>query len=206
MTCDFTYNSGRGDDCVAAYVAAAKDVPLDCPPGTALSYSSLGYAVLGRVVGVLTGQTWDAALRDRLFTPLGLSHSMTLPEEALRFRAAMGHLGAPGHDPGPAPAWDPMPRSAGPYGRVIVSGDGWRLGWTPYDWAAYPATATTAAPSASTPSCASSRTRAWPSSCWPTAATSTGCTPPCSPSCWRNWPACGCRTPSRCPPTRRAST
>ncbi|TDD18291.1 serine hydrolase domain-containing protein [Nonomuraea diastatica] len=115
MTNDFTYDSGRGDDCLARYVEAVKEVPLDCPPGTALSYGSAGYAVLGRVIEVLTGQTWDQALKDRLFVPLGLEHSMTLPEEALRFRAAMGHLD------GPAPVWDLMPRSAGPYGRVIVS-------------------------------------------------------------------------------------
>ncbi|MFC4587541.1 serine hydrolase domain-containing protein [Sphaerisporangium corydalis] len=121
LTCDFTYDSGRGDDCVAKYVAAASEVALDCPPGTALSYSSLGYVVLGRVVEVLTGLTWDQALKDMLFTPLGLEHSMTLPEEALRFRVAMSHLGDPGTDPDPAPAWDLMPRSAGPYGRVIIS-------------------------------------------------------------------------------------
>ncbi|UNO41131.1 serine hydrolase domain-containing protein [Streptomyces sp. MST-110588] len=121
LTCDFTHDSGRGDDCLARYVEAAKTVALDCPPGTAVSYSSVGYNVLGRIVEVLTGRTWDEALKELLLTPLGLTHTMTLPEEALRFRAAMGHLGEPGTDPDPAPAWDLMPRSAGPYGRVIAS-------------------------------------------------------------------------------------
>ncbi|MCP2166819.1 serine hydrolase domain-containing protein [Goodfellowiella coeruleoviolacea] len=128
LTCDFTYDSGRGDDCLARYVRAAAEVALDCPPGTALSYSSVGYAVLGRVIEVVTGGTWDQAVRDMLFTPLGLTHSVTLPEQALRFRVAMSHLGGPGQDPEPAPAWDLMPRSAGPYGRVITSaGDVARL-------------------------------------------------------------------------------
>ncbi|SHF93723.1 serine hydrolase domain-containing protein [Streptoalloteichus hindustanus] len=121
VTNDFTYDSGRGDDCLARYVEAARDVPLDCQPGTAVSYGSLGYVVLGRVIEVLTGQTWDEALRTRLFAPLGLGHSVTLPEEALRFRVAMSHLGEPGQDPDPAPAWDLMPRSAGPYGRIITT-------------------------------------------------------------------------------------
>ncbi|MGW1169380.1 serine hydrolase domain-containing protein [Streptomyces sp. NPDC001153] len=121
LTCDFTYDSGRGDDCLAKYVEAAKDVALDCPPGTAISYSSIGYNVLGRIIEVVTGQVWDEALKDLLLTPLGLTHTMTLPEEALRFRAAMGHLGEPGQDPDPAPSWDLMPRSAGPYGRVIAT-------------------------------------------------------------------------------------
>lgn len=128
LTCDFTYDSGRGDDCLAKYVEAAKGVALDCPPGTAISYSSVGYNVLGRIVEVLTGKTWDEALTERVLTPLGVEQTMTLPEEALRFRAAMGHLGEPGQHPEPAPAWDLMPRSAGPYGRVIASaGDVVRL-------------------------------------------------------------------------------
>ncbi|WP_267242084.1 serine hydrolase domain-containing protein [Streptomyces sp. PR69] len=128
LTCDFTYDSGRGDDCLARYVEAAAEVGLDCPPGTAVSYSSLGYNVLGRIVEVLTGSTWDEALRERLLTPLGLTRTMTLPEEALAHRTAMGHLGDLGQDPDPAPAWDLMPRSAGPYGRVLAAaGDVVRL-------------------------------------------------------------------------------
>ncbi|MCX5613197.1 MULTISPECIES: serine hydrolase [unclassified Streptomyces] len=121
LTCDFTHDSGRGDDCLAKYVEAAKGVALDCPPGTVISYSSVGYNVLGRIIEVATGKVWDQALKDLLLTPLGLTHTMTLPEEALRFRAAMGHLGEPGQDPDPAPEWDLMPRSAGPYGRVIAT-------------------------------------------------------------------------------------
>ncbi|MFB4282267.1 serine hydrolase domain-containing protein [Nonomuraea sp. MTCD27] len=118
---DFTHDTGRGDDCLARYVAACADVGQDCPPGTVISYCSTGYAILGRVVEVVTGRTWDDALRDRLLAPLGLEHSMTLPEEALRFRVAMGHLGELGADPDPAPAWDMLPRSAGPYGRVLIT-------------------------------------------------------------------------------------
>ncbi|GGO32214.1 hypothetical protein GCM10011576_62260 [Micromonospora parathelypteridis] len=121
VTNDFNFDGGRGDDCLARYVEAARRVALDCPPGTAISYGGLGYVVLGRVIERLTGLTWDQALKSLLFEPLGLERSMTLPEEALRFRVAMSHLGESGTDPDPAPFWDPMPRSIGPAGRVIVS-------------------------------------------------------------------------------------
>jgi CubicO group peptidase (beta-lactamase class C family) len=128
LTCDFMHDGGRGDDCIANYVEAAKNVAMDCPPGIAVSYSGVGYIVLGRVIEVLTGLSWDQALKERLFAPLGLTHTMTLPEEALSFRAAMSHLGAPGAYPEPAPAWDLMPRSAGPGARIIASaGDVVRL-------------------------------------------------------------------------------
>ncbi|MEV6913209.1 serine hydrolase domain-containing protein [Amycolatopsis sp. NPDC051071] len=118
LTCDFIEDTGRGDDCLAKYVEAARGVALDCPPGSAASYSSVGYNVLGRIVEVLTGLTWDDALRERIAGPLGLTETMTLPEEALRFRVAMGHLG---QDPEPTEAWDLLPRSAGPFGRVLAT-------------------------------------------------------------------------------------
>ncbi|TVX93489.1 beta-lactamase family protein [Paenibacillus agilis] len=121
LTCDFNYNSGRGDDCLARYVEACKGVALDCPPGTATSYSGIGYTVLGRIAEVLTGLTWDEALKKLLLSPLGLTRTMTLPEEVLRFRAAMGHLGKAGEEPEPAFSWDPMPRSQGPGGRVCAT-------------------------------------------------------------------------------------
>ncbi|MBB5912614.1 CubicO group peptidase (beta-lactamase class C family) [Nocardia transvalensis] len=120
VTNDFTYDSGRGDDALEKYVAAAREVPLDCAPGT-VSYGSLGYVVLGRLIEVVTGKTWDEAIRDHIAVPLEQDRLMTLPEEALRYRVAMSHLGDPGVDPDPAPSWDLMPRSAGPYGRVVTS-------------------------------------------------------------------------------------
>lgn len=118
---DFTHDTGRGDDCLARYVEACARVGQDCPPGASISYSSTGYNVLGRIVEVLTGQTWDAALRERICVPLGLTSTVTLPEEVLRFRAAMGHLGEPGRMPEVAPAWNPLPRSSGPYGGVLCA-------------------------------------------------------------------------------------
>ncbi|MFJ8308077.1 MULTISPECIES: serine hydrolase [unclassified Streptomyces] len=53
------------------HVEAAKGVALDCPSGRACSYSSLGHNMLGRIVEVLTGTTWDQTLKDLLLTPLG---------------------------------------------------------------------------------------------------------------------------------------
>ncbi|GLF99118.1 serine hydrolase domain-containing protein [Streptomyces yaizuensis] len=122
LPCDFSYDPGRGDDCLARYAAAVGSIAPDRPPGLAISYSGTGYAVLGRLVEVVTGQVWDAALRDRLLDPLGLDHTVTLPEEALCFPVAMGHLaGDGGREPTPVPHWDPTPRSLGPARRVVAT-------------------------------------------------------------------------------------
>ena len=62
------------------------------------------------------GKTWDQAMKDRLFTPLGLDHTMTLAEEAILFGAAVGHVEANGEQV-PTPVWD-LPRSVGPAGLI----------------------------------------------------------------------------------------
>ena len=82
-----------------------------------MSYCNTGFVVAGRLVEVLAGQSWDAALHERLVEPLGLTHTVTLPEDALRYRAAMGHIGPPGDEPAPAPRWM-LPRSVGPAGLI----------------------------------------------------------------------------------------
>jgi hypothetical protein len=92
------------------------DAGQNHPLGATWSYCNSGFSLLGRVIEKVTGQTWDAALRERLFTPLGLDHTVTLPEEALLFAAAVGHDEHEGTLT-PAAAWG-LPRSVGPAGLV----------------------------------------------------------------------------------------
>ena len=114
---DVFTDTGRGDDCVERYVASLAGIPQTHPLGATMSYCNTGFVVAGRLVEVLTGQSWDAALHERLVEPLGLTHTVTLPEDALRYRAAMGHIGQPGDEPAPAPRWM-LPRSVGPAGLI----------------------------------------------------------------------------------------
>jgi hypothetical protein len=67
------------------------------------------------VIEKVTGKTWDAAMRERLFTPLGLTHTTTLPEEALLFAAAVGH-----EKQEPVKVWG-LPRSVGPAGLITAT-------------------------------------------------------------------------------------
>ena len=79
---DVFTDTGRGDDCLEKYVDLLAEAAQNHPLGATWSYCNSGFSLLGRVIEKLTGTTWDQALRDRLFTPLGLSRTMTLPEEA----------------------------------------------------------------------------------------------------------------------------
>ncbi|WP_283136759.1 serine hydrolase domain-containing protein [Rhizohabitans arisaemae] len=118
---DFHLDTGRGDDCLEKYVKGCAGLAVDVPPGSAVSYSGSGYSVLGRIVEVVTGKTWDVALQELLCAPAGLAATVTLPEDLLRFRAAMGHFGEPGTDPEPSPLWDLHSRAAGPAAVVCAS-------------------------------------------------------------------------------------
>lgn len=115
---DLFLDTGRGDDCVERYVAAMKDLTQVHPQGATMSYCNSGFTLLGRLIEVLRGQTWDAVLRERIFVPLGLGSAGTLPEEALLHGAATGHMVLPGQDaPIVTPQWG-IYRSAGPAGLI----------------------------------------------------------------------------------------
>jgi CubicO group peptidase (beta-lactamase class C family) len=114
---DFFHDTGRGEDCLERYVAACAGLAQVHPVGATMSYCNTGYAVLGRIVEVLTGRCWDDALRELLVEPLGLTHSQTLAEDVLRYRAALGHEIGPDGVLRPAAIWG-MPRSLGPAGTV----------------------------------------------------------------------------------------
>ncbi|WP_228559071.1 serine hydrolase domain-containing protein [Catenulispora pinisilvae] len=111
---DAFIDTGRGDDNLEKYAAVLADVGLNHPLGVTMSYSNSAFMLLGRVIEHVSGIQWDELMRQRLIRPLGLTHTGTLPEEALLHRAALGHLGNP---LAPAPEWGLM-RNAGPAGLI----------------------------------------------------------------------------------------
>ena len=92
---DFFPDSGRGDDSVERFVDMCAMLPNIFQPGAMMSYCNVGFAVLGRIIEVLTRTTYDASLRQRIFAPLGMDHALSLPEDTLRFRSAIGHVPDP---------------------------------------------------------------------------------------------------------------
>ncbi|MFF0516791.1 serine hydrolase [Streptomyces sp. NPDC004250] len=114
---DVFTDTGRGDDCLEKYVASLAGAQRNHPLGATWSYCNSGFSLIGRVVEKLTGLTWDEAMRRRVFGPLGLRHTVTLPEEALLHRVAVGHETDNGGVPRRVPVWS-LPRSLGPAGLI----------------------------------------------------------------------------------------
>jgi CubicO group peptidase (beta-lactamase class C family) len=113
---DIFTDTGRGDDCVQRYVDELAGAASIFPPGAAYSYSNSGFVLLGRIIEVLDGQSWDESLRARLTGPLALTQTVTLPEEAILHRAAVGHHGSGV----PVQVWG-LPRSIGPAGLITAT-------------------------------------------------------------------------------------
>ena len=69
-------------DTLADYIPRLAAVPLAFQPGSRWTYSpGAGFDTLGRVVEVISGQTFDAFLRQRIFEPLGMKDTFFYPPD-----------------------------------------------------------------------------------------------------------------------------
>ncbi len=118
---DWFFEAGPGDDALQRYVASLSGLRQIARQGEYWSYNNSGFGVLGRVIEVVTGQTWDDAMRDLLLKPAGLNHTVSRAEDALLFRTAAGHqMGAEG--PELVSRWG-MDRSVGPMGALCADAE-----------------------------------------------------------------------------------
>ncbi len=88
---DYFDDTGDGDDALARYVVKMAALPQVTPPDTLWSYNNAGFALAGRVIEVITGQTYEAALQELLLRPLGLENSFIFPKDVVTHRFAAGH-------------------------------------------------------------------------------------------------------------------
>lgn len=73
----------------AATIARFRDRPLDFAPGEKMSYSNSGYLLLGAVIEKVSGQSYEAFVRTRIFQPLGMRDTgYDHPAEVLPRRAS----------------------------------------------------------------------------------------------------------------------
>src|SRR5215210_2160149 len=88
---DYSHDFGRGEDALARYVASMADLPQLTPPGTQFAYSNSALAVAGRVIEVVTGQSYEDAVRELLIDPLGLDHTRFFTDQFAGYPMAGGH-------------------------------------------------------------------------------------------------------------------
>jgi CubicO group peptidase (beta-lactamase class C family) len=101
---------GEGEDALGRLVVRLADVPQLFPPGAAWSYNNAGFSLAGRIVEVVTGQPYAAALRALVLEPLGLERTFVSADEAITHRVAAPHGSR-----------ETPPR--------LLRGAGWQPGW-----------------------------------------------------------------------------
>ena len=90
-TGDVFTDTGIGDDAAAKYVEGMADFEQLAPMGSHFSYNNAAFCVAGRVIEILTGATYEAAIQELVFEPLGMARSFFFPHQVMLHRFAVGH-------------------------------------------------------------------------------------------------------------------
>jgi len=80
-----------GHDALAKFVDRISTIPQLTPLGAVWSYNGLGFCLAGRVIEVVTGMSYEAAVTELILEPLGMEHSCFWPGDAITHRVAVGH-------------------------------------------------------------------------------------------------------------------
>jgi len=108
---------GNGNDALERYVTAMAELEQITPLGEIWHYSNSSFALLGRLIEVVTGKTYEEATRELLFVPLGMTRSCFSAGDAITHRVAIGHV-IVDERPTVARPWA-FPRATMPVGGVV---------------------------------------------------------------------------------------
>jgi hypothetical protein len=111
---------GRGDDAIARYVASMTRLPQLTAPGTVFAYNNAGLVVAGRIIEVVTGSTYEAAVQNLVLDPLQLGSTQYFTDEIIGLNVAASHAIVDGKPVVETDYWA-FPRSANPTGGLTSS-------------------------------------------------------------------------------------
>jgi CubicO group peptidase (beta-lactamase class C family) len=86
-----------GDDAMDKLVASLDGVHLNRTPGSSFEYSNLNYSLLGAIIEEVSGTSFEEYIEQRIFVPLGMTHTTMVPGEADEMDRAEGHQLLFGH-------------------------------------------------------------------------------------------------------------
>jgi CubicO group peptidase (beta-lactamase class C family) len=114
---DLMEDTGAGDDSLARYVDNMAKIEQVTPVGEAFSYNNASLSLAGRLIEVVTGETYEAAMKRLIFEPLGLDHCYFFPTDIMTRRFVVGHNYHPDGTTTVARPWA-MPRGNAPAGGI----------------------------------------------------------------------------------------
>ena len=114
---DLLDNTGDGDDALALYVAKMADLEQVTPLGSTVSYNNASLSLAGRIIEKVTGKTYEQAIKELVFEPLGLTASYFFTNDIMTRRFAVGHTQHPDGKVAVARPWA-LPRGSHPAGGI----------------------------------------------------------------------------------------
>ena len=112
--------TGDGDDSLARFVEKLAEVDQVTPLGESVSYNNASLSVAGRIIEKVTGETFEQAMRELIFEPLGMEHSFFFPNEVMTRRFAVGHEQHADGSITVARPWA-LPRNSNPAGGISAN-------------------------------------------------------------------------------------
>lgn len=88
---DYFNEFGGGDDALKEMVASMSALPQVSPLGRIWSYNNAGFYLAGRIIEVVTGKPFEAAMKELVFDPLGLKNTFYSAREVMTRSFAAGH-------------------------------------------------------------------------------------------------------------------
>jgi CubicO group peptidase (beta-lactamase class C family) len=88
---DFFLDTGTGDDALARYVDAMSSLDQTSEFGGDASYNNASFSVAGRIVEVVTGGTFEQAMRTDVLDPIGMHETYSFLRDVITRRFAVGH-------------------------------------------------------------------------------------------------------------------
>ncbi len=88
---DYFVSYDLGENALARWIGQFDQLRQITRPGEIWSYANSGFHLAGRVCEVLCGKPFDAAMRERVFAPLGLERSGFFAHEMIAWPHALGH-------------------------------------------------------------------------------------------------------------------
>lgn len=93
----------RMDMSVDEMIAVFKDQPMQFAPGEHWAYNNSGFFLLGAIIEKVSGQAYAQFLQERIFNPLGMSHTYYDTAQRIIPRRAAGYERKPEENPTAGP-------------------------------------------------------------------------------------------------------
>jgi CubicO group peptidase (beta-lactamase class C family) len=88
---DMMDDTGPGDDALQKYVERMVRLEQVSPLGESVSYNNASLSVAGLIIERIMGTTYEQAMKDLIFEPLGLTETLIFPNDIMTRRFVVGH-------------------------------------------------------------------------------------------------------------------